>query len=136
MTSKKKGTARRTGPFLFSSRTRTTKDVPPIMKLLSELGFGDSADKALLNEFNTARKFHMNRFIEEKIIDDKDMLEWSSEPCKQKIRRMVKDFLVRQNHGPRFWPDEPLLQTPRSTVIHRIPNSRSKLLLFFLTRLG
>ncbi|EGU77424.1 hypothetical protein FOXB_12037 [Fusarium oxysporum f. sp. conglutinans Fo5176] len=107
MTSKKKGTARRTGPFLFSSRTRTTKDVPPIMKLLSELGFGDSADKALLNEFNTARKFHMNRFIEEKIIDDKDMLEWSSEPCKQKIRRMVKDFLVRQNHGPRFWPDEP-----------------------------
>ncbi|KAG6993633.1 hypothetical protein FocnCong_v018339 [Fusarium oxysporum f. sp. conglutinans] len=77
------------------------------MKLLSELGFGDSADKALLNEFNTARKFHMNRFIEEKIIDDKDMLEWSSEPCKQKIRRMVKDFLVRQNHGPRFWPDEP-----------------------------
>ncbi|KAH7493116.1 hypothetical protein FOMA001_g1415 [Fusarium oxysporum f. sp. matthiolae] len=77
------------------------------MKLLSELGFGDSADKALLNEFNTARKFHMNRFIEEKILDDKDMLEWSSEPCKQKIRRMVKDFLVRQNHGPRFWPDEP-----------------------------
>ncbi|RKL13438.1 hypothetical protein BFJ68_g7105 [Fusarium oxysporum] len=77
------------------------------MKLLSELGFGDSADKALLNEFNTARKFHMNRFIEEKIIDDKDMLEWSSEPCKQKIRRMVKDFLVRQNHDPRFWPDEP-----------------------------
>jgi hypothetical protein len=77
------------------------------MKLLSELGFGDSADKALLNEFNTARKFHMNRFIEEKIIDDKDMLEWSSEPCKEKIRRMVKDFLVRQNHGPRFWPDEP-----------------------------
>ncbi|KAL9574448.1 hypothetical protein ACKAV7_001313 [Fusarium commune] len=49
----------------------------------------------------------MNRFLEEKIIDDKDMLEWSSEPCKQKIRRMVKDFLARQNHGPRFWPDEP-----------------------------
>ncbi|KAF4958587.1 hypothetical protein FGADI_2284 [Fusarium gaditjirri] len=107
MTSKKKGTARRTGPLHFSSRTRTTKDVPPIKTLLTELGFGDSADKALLNEFNTARKFHMNRFLEEKIIDDKDLLEWSSEPCKKKIRRMVKDFLVRQNNGPRFWPDEP-----------------------------
>ncbi|KAG9507790.1 hypothetical protein J7337_001345 [Fusarium musae] len=118
MTSKKKGTARRSGPFSFSSRTRTTKDVPPIKKLLGELGFGDDADKKLLNEFNAARKFHMNRFLEEKIIDDKDILEWSSEPCKQKIRRLAKDFLTRHNYGPRFWPDE---VSPANTKNYRYP---------------
>ncbi|KAI1031465.1 hypothetical protein LB504_000555 [Fusarium proliferatum] len=125
MTSKKKGTARRTGPFYFSSRTRTTKDVPPIRKLLSELGFGDDADKKLLNEFNTARKFHMNRFLDEKIIDDKDILEWSSEPCKQKIRRLAKDFLVRQNHGPRFWPEE---VSPANTKKYRYPQDTQQLI--------
>ncbi|PNP83287.1 hypothetical protein FNYG_03609 [Fusarium nygamai] len=125
MTSKKKGTARRSGPFLFSSRTRTTKDVPPIKKLLGELGFGDDADKKLLNEFNTARKFHMNRFLEEKIIDDKDILEWSSEPCKQKIRRLAKDFLVRQNYGPHFWPDE---VSPANTKNYRYPQDSQQII--------
>ncbi|KAG5747099.1 hypothetical protein H9Q70_010228 [Fusarium xylarioides] len=125
MTSKKKGTARRSGPFLFSSRTRTTKDVPPIKKLLGELGFGDDADKKLLNEFNTARKFHMNRFLEEKIIDDKDILEWSSEPCKHKIRRLAKDFLVRQNHGPHFWPDE---VSPANAKNYRYPQDSQQLI--------
>ncbi|KAF5587585.1 hypothetical protein FPCIR_7519 [Fusarium pseudocircinatum] len=125
MTSKKKGTARRSGPFLFSSRTRTTKDVPPIKKLLGELGFGDDADKKLLNEFNTARKFHMNRFLEEKIIDDKDILEWSSEPCKQKIRRLAKDFLVRHNYGPHFWPDE---VSPANTKNYRYPQDSQQII--------
>nr|RBQ89091.1 hypothetical protein FVER53263_00637 [Fusarium verticillioides] len=125
MTSKKKGTARRSGPFLFSSRTRTTKDVPPIKKLLGELGFGDDADKKLLNEFNAARKFHMNRFLEEKIIDDKDILEWSSEPCKQKIRRLAKDFLIRHNYGPRFWPDE---VSPANTKNYRYPQDSQQII--------
>ncbi|KAF5721093.1 hypothetical protein FMUND_3841 [Fusarium mundagurra] len=125
MTSKKKGTARRSGPFLFSSRTRTTKDVPPIKKLLGELGFGDDADKKLLTEFNTARKIHMNRFLDEKIIDDKDILEWSSEPCKQKVRRLAKDFLVRQNHGPHFWPDE---VSPANTKHYRYPQDSQQLI--------
>ncbi|KAF5629233.1 hypothetical protein F52700_7551 [Fusarium sp. NRRL 52700] len=98
MTSKQKCTARRTGPLHFSSRTRTTKDVPAIKKLLSELGFGDAADKTLLNEFNTARKIHMNRFLQEKIIDDKDVFE--------------------QNHGPHFWPDE---VSPANTKNYRYP---------------
>lgn len=94
--------------------------MPPIRKLLSELGFGDDADKKLLNEFNTARKFHMNRFLDEKIIDDKDILEWSSEPCKQKIRRLAKDFLVRQNNGSHFWPEE---VSPANTKKYRYPQN-------------
>ncbi|KAF5670419.1 hypothetical protein FCIRC_8929 [Fusarium circinatum] len=125
MTSKKKGTARRTGPLHFPSRTRTTKDVPPIKKLLGDLGLGDDADKQLLNEFNTARKIHMNRFLDEKILDDKDILDWADEQCRQKLRRLAKNFLVRHNHGPHFWPDE---VSPANAKNYRYPQDSQQLI--------